>query len=187
LKALVPDKHVFTPDGAHRIGVDFAGDCQGSVEFFLHIKRLIDARYAEAVVGIRLDIGSGSVAIPTDSNRMLVLYSAAKSLRIPDWIEIIHTDDFRFCPNLREVIAGLQREIGGFRDCRKLKRVELSRSVEVVGREAFSGDEDECQVFIAGDESRLWRRRQGCHIFISGKGPTKEENHQVAFPGSFRT
>jgi hypothetical protein len=123
------------------------------VETFLHIKRLIDARYVGAAVGIRLDIGSGSIAIPTDSNHMLVLHSAAESLRIPDWIEIIHAEDFGFCPNLREIIAGLQREIGGFRDCRKLKRVELSRSVEVVGREAFSGDESECQVFIAGDES----------------------------------
>jgi hypothetical protein len=44
LEVAVPGKHVFTPDGAPRIGVDFAGDCQGSVETFLRIKRLIEAR-----------------------------------------------------------------------------------------------------------------------------------------------
>jgi hypothetical protein len=113
LEDAVSDKHVFTADGGHRICVDFAGDCQGSIETFLRIKRLIEARYAGAAVGIRLDIGSGSVAIPIDSNRKLVLYSSAKSLRIPDWIKVVRADDFRFCPNLREVIAGLQREIGG--------------------------------------------------------------------------
>jgi hypothetical protein len=84
LEVAVPDKHVFTPDGAHRMGFDFTGDCQGSVETFLRIKGLIEARHAGAAVGIRLDIGDSSVAIPIDSNRMLVLYSAVESLRIPD-------------------------------------------------------------------------------------------------------
>jgi hypothetical protein len=72
---------------------------------------------------------------------MLVFYSSAESLRIPDWIYVVQTDDFRFCPNLREVFAGLQREIGGFRDCRKRERVELSRSVEVVGRGPFRAEQ----------------------------------------------
>jgi hypothetical protein len=90
----------------------------------------------------------------------MVLYSSVESLRIPDSIDVVRAEDFRFCPNLREVIAGLQREIGGFHDCRKLERVELSRSVEVVGSGAFSLDEDRCQVFIAGDESWLWRKRR---------------------------
>jgi hypothetical protein len=143
LKAAIPGKFVVTPDGAHRIAVDFAEDCQGSVENFLRINRLIEARYAGAAVGIRLDIGSGSVAIPIDSNRMLVLYSSADSLIIPDWIEVIRADDFCFCPNLREVIAGLQREIDGFCDCPKLERVELSQSVEFVRMSAFNADEDE--------------------------------------------
>jgi hypothetical protein len=107
LDVAVPGKHVFTPDGAHRIGVDFAEDCQGSVETFLRIKRLIDSRYAGVAVGIRLDFGSNSVAILSDTNRMLVLYSSAESLRISDWIEIIHADDVRLCPNLRGVFAGL--------------------------------------------------------------------------------
>jgi hypothetical protein len=114
---------------------------------------------------------------------MLVLYSSAESLRIPDWIDVVRADDFRFCPNLREVIAGLQREIGGFHDCQRLEDVELSRSVEVVGRDAFSADEGGCHVFIAGDESWLWKRRRGCHVFIAGKGAQKEENYQVALSG----
>jgi hypothetical protein len=195
LEVVVPDKHVFTPDGAHRIGVDFAGNCQGSLETFLRIKRLIEARYVGAAVGIRLDIGSGSIAIPTDSNHMLVLYSAAESLRIPDWIEIIHAEDFGFSPNLRQIIVGLQREIGGFHNCRKLERVELSRSVEVVGRSAFSADQDEsdrgterrrgCRpIFLmAGDGVWLRRRRRGCQIFLARKGSKKEENHQSALSG----
>jgi hypothetical protein len=165
LAITVPDKHVFTLDGAHRIGVDFAGHCQGSVEKFLRIKRLIEAVYAGGAVGVRLDIGSGSVAIPSDPNRMWVFYSSAESLRIPDWIDVVHADDFRSCPNLREVIAGLQREIGGFRDCGQLQRVELSRSVEVIGRGAFSADKD------------------GCHVFIAGKGAQKEEKCQAALSG----
>jgi hypothetical protein len=143
LEVAVSGKHVFTPDSAHRISVDFAKKCQGSAEISLRIKRLIETVYAGAAVGIRLDIGSGSVAIPADTNWMLVLYSSAESLRIPDWIEVIHADDFRFCPNLREVTAGLQREIDDFRDCRKLERVELSRSVEAVRKGAFSAEEDE--------------------------------------------
>jgi hypothetical protein len=114
---------------------------------------------------------------------MLALYSSAESLRIPDWIDVVHADDFRSCPNLREVIAGLQREIGGFHDCRKLERVELSRSVKVVGRDASSADEDGCQAFIAGHESWLRRRRRGCHVFIAGKGAQKEKNRQFALSG----
>jgi hypothetical protein len=169
LEVAVPGKHGFMPDSTRQVGVDFAGDCQGSVETFLRIKRLIEARCADAAVDIRLDIGDSSVAIPIDSNWMLVLYSAADSLRILDWIEFIRAADFRFCPNIREVFAGLQREIGGFRDCRKLERVELSRSVEVVGRGA---DEDEdgrgteaerarSPIFLtADDESWLRRRRR---------------------------
>jgi hypothetical protein len=185
--------HAFTLDGAHRIGVDLAGNCQGSVKTFNRIKRLIEARYAG--VGIRLDIGSGSVAVPSDPNRRLVLYSPAELLRIPDWIEVVHRDDFRFCPNLREVIAGLQLEIFGFRDCRNLERVELSRSVEVVGRGAFSIDKDEgdrgtgvrpvrrALFLVAEDESWLWRSRRRCHIFIAGKGAKKEENRHLALSG----
>jgi hypothetical protein len=66
---------------------------------------LIDALYADTVVGIRLDIGSGSVAIPADPNHKTALYSSAESLRIPDCIDVIHAADFRFRPNLRELIA----------------------------------------------------------------------------------
>jgi hypothetical protein len=195
LKTVVPGKFVITPDGAHRIAVDFAEDCQGSVETFLGIKRLIEVRYAGAAVGIRLNIGRSSVAIPTDSNRMLVLYSSAESLRIPDWIEVIRADDFRFCPHLREVIAGLQREIDGFRDCQNHERVELSQSIEVIRRGAFSADEVgggrntkaervRRPLFLeAGKESWLRRRRRGCQIFIAGKGPGKEEKDQVALSG----
>jgi hypothetical protein len=73
----------------------------------------------------------------------LVLYSATESLRIPDWIDVVHAEDLRFSPNLREVIAGLQREIGGFRDCQKPERIELSQSVEVIGEGAFRADENE--------------------------------------------
>jgi hypothetical protein len=106
LEITLPEKHVFAPDGAHRIGVYFAEDCQGSVESFLRIKRLIEARYGGASIGICLENRSGSVAIPVDSNQRLVFFSSAESLRIPDWIEVVHADDFRFCPNLRGVIAG---------------------------------------------------------------------------------
>jgi hypothetical protein len=70
---------------------------------------------------------------------MLVLYSSAESLRIPDWIEVIRAADFCFCPNLREVIVGLQREIDGFCDCPKLERVELFQSVEFGGMESANG------------------------------------------------
>jgi hypothetical protein len=61
VEVAVPGKHVFTLDGAHRICVDFARDCQGNVETFLRIKRLIEALYAGEAVGIRLDIWSDSV------------------------------------------------------------------------------------------------------------------------------
>jgi hypothetical protein len=170
LEVAISDKHVFTLEGAHRIAVDFARDCYGSVEVFLRIRRLIIARYVDAAVDIRLDIGSVSVAISTDSDRMLALYSSAECLRIPDWIEVIHADDFRLCPNFGEVFAGLQREIDGFRDCRKLKRVELSWSVEVIRRGAFSADEDgrgrgieagriRKRIFLTA-EDELWLRRR---------------------------
>jgi hypothetical protein len=43
---------------------------------------------------------------------------------IPDWIEVICADDFCFGPNLCELIPGLQKEIDGFRDCRKLEHFE---------------------------------------------------------------
>jgi hypothetical protein len=79
--------------------------------------------------------------ILADSNRTLVLYSSTESLRIPDWIEVVRADEFRFCPNLREVIAGLQREISGFRDCRRIERIEPSPSFEAVGWAAFGADE----------------------------------------------
>jgi hypothetical protein len=72
------------------------------------------SRYASSAVGIRLDIGSYSVAIPTDPNQMLVLYPSMELLRILDWIEVIRAGDFRFCPDLCEIIAGQQREISGF-------------------------------------------------------------------------
>jgi hypothetical protein len=113
----------------HRFDLDLAEDCQGSAETFLRITRLLVASFAHGAVRIRLDIGSDSVAIPIDSNRMLVLYSPAESLRIPDWIEIIRTHGFCFCLNLLEVTAGLQRQIGGFRDYQRLERMELFRSV----------------------------------------------------------
>jgi hypothetical protein len=38
LKAAIPGKFVVTPDGVHQIAVDFAEDCQGSVEIFFGIK-----------------------------------------------------------------------------------------------------------------------------------------------------
>jgi hypothetical protein len=183
LKVAIPDKHVLTPDGAHRIGVDFARDCQGSVDTFRLIKQLIEARYPGLEVGIRLDIGSGSVAIPIDSNRKLMLFSSAESLRIPDWIEVVRADGFRFCPNLRKVIVGLQREIGGFCDCPQLEHVELSRSVEVIEREAFRAGKGECHVFIAGDESWLWRRWRRYHVFITRRSAQKEEKRQIALSG----
>jgi hypothetical protein len=192
LEIASPGKFVLTPDGAYRIAVDFAEDCQGSVETFLRIKRHIVARYAGAAVGIRLYIGSGSVAIPTDSNRMFVRYSSAESLRISDWIEVIGADDFHFCPNLREVITSLQQEVGGVRDCRNLEHVELSRSIEVIGKGTFSVDEDRdgrrtgvqrarrWLFLTVGDESWLRRRRQGCQVFIAGKDQGKEERNQVS-------
>jgi hypothetical protein len=195
LEVAVAGKHVCTSDGVYRIGVDFAGDCPGKRRNFFCIKRVIEADYAGEAVGIRLDIGSGSIAIPIDSNRMLVLDLSAESLKIPDWIEVIHADDFRFCPNLQEVIAGLQREIDGFRNCRKLKCLELSWSVEIVGKGAFSPDEDDGgrgteaklahkPLFpTAGDEAGLRRRRRGCHVFIARKGPETEENRQTAVSG----
>jgi hypothetical protein len=72
------------PDGAYRIEIDLAEDYQRRVETFLRIKQLIVARYAGAAVEIRLDIGDNSVAIPSDSNWMLVFYSSAVSLRFAD-------------------------------------------------------------------------------------------------------
>jgi hypothetical protein len=126
----------------HRIASDFGEDCQGSVETFHRIKRLIESRDAGAAVGVRLDIGSGSVAIPIVSNRMLVLCSSAESLRLPDCIEVISAQDFRFCSNFHEIIAYLQREIDGLCECQKLGRVELSRPVEAIRSGAFSTDED---------------------------------------------
>jgi hypothetical protein len=73
----------------------------------------------------------------------MVLYSSAESLRIPDCLEVIRADDFRFYPNIQEIFAGLHREIDGCRDCLKLECVELSRSVEVFGRDAFRSVADE--------------------------------------------
>jgi hypothetical protein len=72
LEVVVPGKHIFTTDGAHRIGVDFAEDCQGKVETFLGIKRLIEARYPGGAVGIRLDIGSDSDRLKSDVGSLLV-------------------------------------------------------------------------------------------------------------------
>jgi hypothetical protein len=83
-------------------------------------------RYAGAAIGICLDIGSGFIAIPIDSDLMLVLYLSAESLRIPDWIEVICVYDFHISSNLNEIIAGLHEEIDDFRDCRKLNLMELS-------------------------------------------------------------
>jgi hypothetical protein len=114
---------------------------------------------------------------------------------IADWIEIVRAGDFRFCSNLREVFAGLQREIGCFRDGRKLECVELSRSVEVSRRDAFGTDENEdCRgtdteagralwpLFLTtGGESWLQRRRRGCYPFIARNSTEEEEeNRQVA-------
>jgi hypothetical protein len=62
----------FTPESVHLIAVDLAEDCQGNVEICLLIKRLIETGYAGSAVEARLDIESGSIAIPTDLNRMLV-------------------------------------------------------------------------------------------------------------------
>jgi hypothetical protein len=184
LEVAVPRKSVFTPDGAHRIDVDFTEDCQGSAETFLRIERLIEAHWGKAPVGIRLDIGNGSAAIPTDSNRIFTFYSSAELLRIPDCQEIIRPDHFRFCPLLREVFTSLQREIDGFRDCGKLERIELSRSVEVVGESSFRAAEGRRgakvrrPIFLtAGNESWLRRRRRGYHMVIAEKSPAKEENH----------
>jgi hypothetical protein len=134
LEIAIPSKYAFRLDRAHRIGRDFAGECDGSVEIYLRIKRLLDAHSTGGAIGIRLNIRSNSAAIPADSNRILVLCSSMESLGITDWIEVIHANDFRFSPNHREAFGSLQREINGFHDCRMLECVELSRSVEVVGR-----------------------------------------------------
>jgi hypothetical protein len=32
----------------------------------------------------------------------------------------------------------------------------------------------------AGEKSSLHLRRRGCHVFVTGKGPEREENRQVA-------
>jgi hypothetical protein len=96
LEFALSDAHVFPPVGAYWIGADFGGDCQGSVEAFRCIKPLLDACYARSGAGVRLDIGSGSVPIPTDSHRMLVLCSAVQSLRIPGRTEVIRANDFVF-------------------------------------------------------------------------------------------
>jgi hypothetical protein len=73
--------------------------------------------------------------------------------------------------------------------------VELSQSVEFIGREAFSADEDgsgrgagaqrACRrLFLtAEEESWLRRRRRGCQVFIAGKGPETEEKRQIALSG----
>jgi hypothetical protein len=190
LEVAVPRKFVFTPDGAHQIAVDFSEDCQGSAQTFHRMKRLIEAHWANAPVGIRLDMRNGSAAIPTGSNRMFTLYSSAESLRIPDCIEVIRPDDFRFCPLLREVFTGLQREIDGFCDCQNLERIELSQFVEVVGRSAFRAVKD-CKgakarrpIFLtAGDEPWLRRRRRVCHMAITEKIPAKEENDLLPLKG----
>jgi len=173
----------------------FRRGCQRSIGIFLRITRLIEARYPGAVVGICLDIGSDSVAIPTNSDRMLILCSLAESLRIPDWTEIARTPDFRFYANLCEVIAGLQREIDCFRDCRKLERIELSRSAEIAGWNAFSTDKGEdssdaetlrarSPIFLTvGDESQLRRSWRGSDICITGKKGRKPP--RCLFPSDF--
>jgi hypothetical protein len=198
-KAAVPRQYAFTPDNAYLIAVDFGKDCQERVKTFLRIKQQIETRYAGAENGIRLDIESGSVAIPTGSNRTLVLCSSTESLRIPDWIKAIRADDFCFCPNLRTVIVGLQREINGFRNCRKLGQVELSRSVEVIGREAFSIAEDKSsrsaeagrvrrRLFLTvGDEWWLTRSDEAATFSSPGKFQKRKRTTRLLFPRSFRT
>jgi hypothetical protein len=75
LEAAISGKHGFTPDNTPRIGFDFARECQGSCDLFLRIKQLIEAHYEGAAIGIHLDIGNCPVAIPTEANKKLVLYS----------------------------------------------------------------------------------------------------------------
>jgi hypothetical protein len=75
LEVAIPGKHVFRLDGAHRIAGDIARDCQETLKNYLCIKRLLKTYCPAAEVGIHLDIGNSSVAIPTESSRKLVLYS----------------------------------------------------------------------------------------------------------------
>jgi hypothetical protein len=190
LEVAVPRKFVFTPDAAHQIAVDFSKDCQGSAQTFHRIKWLIEAHWVNAPVGIRLDIGNGSAVILTGSNRMFTLCSSAELLRIPDCIEVIRSDDFRFCPFLREVFTGLPREIDAFCDCQNPERTELSQFVEVVGRSAFraaeghNGAKARRPIFLTVDnESWLRRRRRVYHMVIAEKSPAKEENHLLPLKG----
>jgi hypothetical protein len=85
------------------------------------------------------------------------------------------------------------REIGGFRNCRTLERVELAQLVEVVGRGAFGADEggrgmetrrSGRPIFLmTGEEWWLQRRRRECHVFIAGKGPKTDGKRQIALSG----
>jgi hypothetical protein len=71
LGGCVSCKDVLASDDLHRNGADFAEDCQRNIKTFLRIKQLIDARYADIVISLGMDMGSGSGAISIDSNRIL--------------------------------------------------------------------------------------------------------------------
>jgi hypothetical protein len=67
VEADIPGMRVLRPDGTHRIGANFAKECQGSLETVLCIKLLIEACYSGGAIAIRLNSGSGSVAIQMGS------------------------------------------------------------------------------------------------------------------------
>jgi hypothetical protein len=139
---------------------------------------------------IRLDIGSGAFGIPVELRALphesLSIYTSSDSIIVPLDLDIIDIDDFRSCPNLRNVLvcedSGL-REIHGFRNCLKLEVVDIRcNSIEVISESVFRHDSG-CgltRVFIVfNSEEFLRRNRRRCHNFAVRKcreGGRKQQN-----------
>jgi hypothetical protein len=89
-------------------------------------------------------------------------------------------------------LRGLQQEICSFGNCGKPGRVELSRSVEVVGREAFSADEDgggrEAAADFPDGRRRVMAPEKAARMpgFIAGKGSKRKRTARLLFSESFR-
>jgi hypothetical protein len=72
------------------------GTVKEAIKLFFAFKQLIGARYASARVGVYMDMRNRLAVIPTNSNRILVLDSAAESLKTQDCIEVNYANGFRF-------------------------------------------------------------------------------------------
>jgi hypothetical protein len=155
---------------------------QEAIEAFWRVKKLIAKSFPDTPVRIRADVGNGETEIPVELKTLipgqLRLYTASMSLTLPDWIEEISANDFRFCSELREVVVSKNsalRGIHGFRNCAFLESIEIRSAIEIIGCNAFTHSEDyfgapriRPPIFIVVDEPFLRCNRRRCHLLNEG-------------------